>query len=361
MDVDDKRGIAMKEKIHVVSVYSIIHFIVDFSCSILIAGLIAPAAAGTYNLFIGILLYNMFAFAFQLPFGLIADKLNKNALVSSAGCGFIILAYMVSGFNVLSCVIAGIGNALFHVGGGIDVLNISNKRAGLLGIYVAPGALGLFLGGNMVKYGFNQFYAVVIILAVSILVLLHLYKAVKTKYGINNELPLIEINRSSFLIAACILFTVCMRGYVGLILNFSWKADFYTALAFVLGVVSGKIAGGIISDKFGLIRTSLASLITSAILFVFSFDNSFFGIAAVLLFNMTMPVTLIVLSNMFNNNKGFAFGLTTFALFIGALPVLFGFRDVLFNPSGIFIIIVLSALALYIGIKEYNKLSESNR
>ena len=62
MDVDDKRGIAMKEKIHVVSVYSIIHFIVDFSCSILIAGLIAPAAAGTYNLFIGILLYNMFAY-----------------------------------------------------------------------------------------------------------------------------------------------------------------------------------------------------------------------------------------------------------------------------------------------------------
>lgn len=134
----------MKKIIHIISTYSLIHFIVDFACSLLLAGIITPIISSPYGLFIGVLLYNLFAFAFQLPFGVIADKLNKNALVASVGCAFIILAYIVFKFNILACILAGIGNALFHVGGGIDVLNISNKKASLLGIYVAPRGIRSF-------------------------------------------------------------------------------------------------------------------------------------------------------------------------------------------------------------------------
>ena len=96
----------------------------------------------------------------------------------------------------------------------------------------------------------------------------------------------------------------------------------------------------------------------SATLYTIAFYNSICGILAVLLFNMTMPITLTSLANIFNNNKGLAFGLLTFALFFGAVPVLFGYTNVLFNPIGLFIITILSAIILFIGLRCYDDLME---
>ena len=73
---------------------------------------------------------------------------------------------------------------------------------------------------------------------------------------------------------------------------------------------------------------------------------------------MTMPITLTALSNMFNNNKGMAFGLTTLALFIGAVPVLFGYTNFLFNNIALFITTMISSLILYVGLKKYETLEK---
>ena len=73
---------------------------------------------------------------------------------------------------------------------------------------------------------------------------------------------------------------------------------------------------------------------------------------------MTMPITLTSLANIFNNNKGLAFGLLTFALFSGVMPVFLGYTEVLFNPIGLFTITIISAIILFIGLKGYNKLME---
>ena len=68
---------------------------------------------------------------------------------------------------------------------------------------------------------------------------------------------------------------------------------------------------------------------------------------------MTMPITLTALSNILNNGKGFAFGLLTFALFVGAMPAFFGDTSVVFNKIGLCIITLASMVILYIGIKLY--------
>ena len=76
---------------------------------------------------------------------------------------------------------------------------------------------------------------------------------------------------------------------------------------------------------------------------------------------MTMPITLICLSNLLNNNKGMAFGLLTFALFIGYIPVFFGYSKILFNPLGLLIITLISAVVLIYGIINYNKIMENKK
>lgn len=349
------------KKFSIVGIYSMIHCIVDMACAILIAGILTPALTGTNSLVIAIFLYNLFAFAFQLPFGILADKINKNALISAIGCVFVIIAYCVNSFGILACIIAGIGNALFHVGGGIDVLNISDKKATLPGIYVATGALGLYIGSKSIYLGIDKFYIIAIILAISAVSLFWLYKQVKEKYKTNNEVPEFkDIPSKEQIIMYCLLITICIRGYLGLILNFEWKSNFIIGLIVVSAVVLGKILGGVIGDKFGWKITSTLSLIFSAILFIFAFDNMICGIVAILLFNMTMPITLTALSNMFYKNKGMAFGMTTIALFIGAVPVLLGYKGFLFDKASLFIITIISAVVLYFGLNKYETLEKKN-
>jgi FSR family fosmidomycin resistance protein-like MFS transporter len=81
-----------------------------------------------------------------MPLGIIADKLNRNYLFAISGCVLIGFAYGLVHIPIAAVVIIGIGNAMFHIGGGIDVLNISEKKLGALGVFVSPGAFGVYYG-----------------------------------------------------------------------------------------------------------------------------------------------------------------------------------------------------------------------
>ena len=344
----------------IVLIYSTIHFIVDLACAILVTNFISQKIGGNISFFIGIIVYNFFAFAMQLPVGIIADKVNKNAICSAIGCLLVAIAFGLSNFGIVACTIAGIGNAMFHVGGGIDVLNISDKKATLSGIFVSTGAMGIFLGGKSSSIGFNKYYIIVVTLLLSAILLLWLYNQIKEK--VRNEKVIIpKINSNEMIAIICLIITVCIRGYVGLILSFEWKSNFILAVISICAVVFGKMLGGIIGDRIGFTKISLISLIVSAICFIFAFNNSILGILAILFFNMTMPITLTALSNILFNNKGMAFGLLTLALFIGAMPVFFGYTKVIFSPEGLFITTILSMIILYIGIKKYSKFMEKQQ
>lgn len=339
----------------IMSVYSIIHFVVDFSCAILMANIITPQLKESLLLTLAIVCYNFFAFAIQLPIGILADKFNKNAICSAFGCILVIIAFCISKYSILSCIMAGIGNAMFHVGGGIDVLNISENKATLPGIFVSTGALGIFLGSKLMN--FNIYPITILILLLSTILLIWLYNQIKDRVG-NAKTIIPNITKTEIFIIICLIITVCIRSYVGLILSFSWKSNPILALLFVLGVVLGKILGGILGDIFGFIQVSISSLVLSSIFFVGAFNSSVCGILAIFLFNMTMPITLTSLANIFDNNKGMAFGMLTFALFLGALPVFFGYTNTLFTPLGLFIITNISAIILLLGLDKYNKLME---
>ena len=341
----------------IVGLYSVIHFIVDLSCVVLVTNLITQKMGKNANLFIAILIYNFFAFAMQLPIGIIADKLNKNAICSGFGCVLVAIAFEFADFGIISCVIAGIGNAMFHIGGGIDVLNISDKKATLSGIFVSTGAIGIFLGSKSTQIGFNKFYIMIFVLLISAILLFGLYNQIKDKVN-NKEVIIPELNINAIISIICLIITVCIRSYVGLILAFEWKRSFLLASFSILAVVLGKMLGGIIGDKIGYKNISIISLTISATGFIFAFNNPNLGILAMLFFNMTMPITLTALSNILDNNKGMAFGLLTLALFIGSIPKFFGIGSSIFTPIGLCVINIISLIVLYIGIRKYNIVME---
>jgi FSR family fosmidomycin resistance protein-like MFS transporter len=271
-----------------------------------------------------VLIYNFCAFAMQMPLGILADKWNRNSLLSIIGCAFVGAAYGLRYAPVVAVIVAGIGNSMFHLGGGIDVLNISEDKSGALGVFVSPGAWGIYFGTISGRgSGLSDVPILAALFSAAVLIFV-VYKAQGGTYPKNAAFSLGGVASSRiFQAAVCLFIIVCLRSFVGLTLNFPWKRTGYWGLALICSVVLGKTAGGFAADRFGVVRTAFFSLGTAAALFLFP-QIPPAGVIAVLLFNMTMPITLWVMAKIFPGAKGFSFGLLTFALFLGFLPVYFG-------------------------------------
>jgi len=328
-----------------VSVYSISHFLVDFACAFFMFRYVA----GTQTAYLCVLLYNFCAFAIQMPLGIIADRWNRNFLFAMIGCALVAIAYGFPAFPVVAVIVIGLGNALFHLGGGIDVLNISRQKLGALGVFVSPGAFGVFvgtvLGSGTTAVGTSGFpsWLFPLFMMISAGSILAMQISRKGTHPQNAAFSLEGVGSGRILIAvACLFLVVCLRSYVGLVLNFPWKGLGNWGIALVCAVVFGKTIGGVASDRFGVAKTSLASLGVAALLFLLPHDPAA-GLAAVLLFNMTMPITLWAMARLFPGAKGFAFGLLTFGLFLGFLPVYFG---IAISPDMFWLFPLITALSL---------------
>ena len=349
-------GVNMRFKL---AFYSLLHFLVDLAAVYLVVSVLKPQVETMAGYIYLIVFYNMFAFALQLPIGIIADSLHKNSLVAACGCALLAAAYILTPFTVVSCVLAGLGNAAFHIGGGADILHIGGGKAAYPGIFVSTGALGVWLAVKT-PAGLPAVFLVLMLFLVLALLLYYFRVARHEKH-----MPAVTGYKkpASRLLAAalCLLVTVCLRSYIGTVLSFDWKSSLVLSVLFIAGVFAGKLFGGILGDKIGWMKLSVPSLALSAVLFVFAFDSPAAGIIAVFLFNMTMPITLTALANLLPGKAGFTFGLTTFALFIGFLPTVFTGKTVLFMPAYLLAGTLLSAAAIAAGLALYGTILKKGR
>jgi len=335
-----------------ISVYSVAHFFVDFACAFLMFRFISASQSWYTSL----LIYNFCAFAMQMPIGIIADKVNRNYLFAATGCIMIMTAFVFTGFPMLATVIVGLGNALFHIGGGIDVLNISSNqrietnaapRSVALGIFVSPGAFGVYFGTLLGRGDTDLFIPVIITLLIAATSIIMIRKKWSGSYIENEPFNPIPIKSNSkfpvmLLAIMCIFLVVCLRSYTGLSIDFPWKGIGYWGVALVCASAFGKAAGGFLADRYGFRQTSLITLSIAALLF-FMPQLPLAGFGAIFLFNMTMPITLCLMAGIFPRAKGFSFGLLTFALFLGFLPVYLGITA---PPVWVFSLVAIGTLGL---------------
>ena len=336
------------------SVYGASHFLVDAICAGTIFSLLAKST-NLPELALFIVIYNILAFGLQLPLGILSDKIMKPKQFTILGILLTAVAGVLALFFPLEgIVLAGIGNALFHIGGGSISLNLTPKKASAPGIFVAPGALGLLVGTILGKVGlFNPIIfggiAVVLIIATLPLKTPNYLQSTKEKQKFNY----LE------LIVMLLLLTVVSRSIIGFAIVFPWKTNLLLLLALTIGVVLGKAFGGILGDKFGWTKIGVGGLIVSIPLIFLGPQYFVLGIIGMFLFNFTMPITLTALSNLFPGKPGFAFGLTCMALLIGALPFFSEIKGIFSDKILIASMIAISAIILCIGLK-LSKPNEKN-
>ncbi|MDR1693054.1 MAG: hypothetical protein LBR72_06810 [Oscillospiraceae bacterium] len=294
-----------------VAVYSAAHFTVDFTCAFVMLRVISGGSAHA----LCFLLYNFCAFAMQAPLGVLADRLNRNRLFATCGLLLTALAGALAfapGLAIAASALLGIGNGAFHVGGGIDVMNF--QKLGALGVFVSPGAFGIYLGALL---GQGNAFPVLSALLLPFLAAIAVF--VFCRDGVRNTpFSLSGLSLSRMTLAAGLFLAVCLRSYLG------FAADFPRAgawgIVLVCAVAAGKASGGFIAEKLGLPQTGIAAALAAAALLLLPYHAA--GIGAAFLINLTMPLTLGGMARLFPNAKGFAFGALTLALFIGTLPVL---------------------------------------
>ena len=340
--------------------YALCHFVVDFACvsSMLcaVSRVLGESGQGSMEVVaLSILLYDIVAFTLQLPIGIALDQLDKNsyaALLSYAlVCAGVILSLVPIALLEWSAILLlAIGNALFHSAGGLSVLNISQKHAGPSGIFIATGAIGVFLGTQSAQMGRLQIaFSLLVLLFLCALITLVVQKVNKKYWNVHNvSFDISGLSFNTLLAIALLSLVVALRSYVGMVMAFPWKSETLLRVLSILGVFAGKALGGVIADRIGFRTTAIFSLIVAATLFVPSWEIPVMGLLAVFFFNFTMSITLASLANILPNAKGTAFGLASFSLAVGALPALAGFR--IEHPVMLSGISLVSALALGVGL-----------
>lgn len=321
------------------SVYTSAHLAVDFGCAYFAFSVGVSAA----DRLLFILLYNFFAFAMQMPLGLIADRLNRNKWVAALGMVLVAAAPLATFKPLVLCVVLGIGNALFHVGGGLDILNRSSEKSSALGVFVSSGALGLYLGTQL-SSRLTPWLVSLVLLGLAVAVIL-LCGASRSD---NVELKREKLPRFALVAVGLLLIVVILRSYLPMGADFEWKTGAWSLIS-VLAVVLGKAAGGFAADRFGARTTALVSLGAAAVLFLFS-KNVVCGVLALFFFNMTMPITLWAVARILKTAKGFAFGLLTFGLFLGILPMVLGLHMPFGSPLGLCVLTLISLVLLWLGL-----------
>lgn len=292
----------------ITALYSAAHFAVDLCCAVTVFSAARTLDEGA----ILFLIYNFCAFALQLPLGAVIDIKGSSPLFAAAGCALVGFGMYLGG--TAAAVAVGLGNAAFHVGAGVDILKRSEGCASLLGIFVSPGAIGVFLGSLLTPAAWVRFALMPLCMSVFALLIFQLCGKGEKPDPTPFSLP-----EKGGIVALGLLTVVFIRSLGGMAMNFMWKSGAW-AYAFTLCVVLGKTLGGIAGDKLGMKATAIFSLLGAAVLFIFTDDSPLFGIFAALLFNITMPLTLHRAAQLFGEYKGTAFGLLTLGLFIGFLP-----------------------------------------
>jgi MFS transporter, FSR family, fosmidomycin resistance protein len=342
------------------ALYGVIHALVDAACVVAVVRASHQESAGTLGAFWTVLSYDLLAFALQFPLGLLADRLRLAR--ASMILGVFLSALVVAPVSMAAwptMLMAGVGNALFHLGAGGLVLS-SSAKAGPAGVFVGPGALGLGLGLWMGRTGWGSTFPIHVALVFALAVLLVLDRPAKRESAMQDSRgkhpPLMAA-----VILSLLLVSVLVRAFVGFGACFQCPSGWVVALGIPLAACTGKVLGGMVADRLGWLAASLGGLVLSLPLIALSGGSLWLALPGVLLFQSTMAVTLMAVARLMPAWPCTAFGLPSLFLVLGSLPTFYPLGQRLYGGATFALLLALSAAALGLALLYLNRIRMNHR
>ena len=191
----------------------------------------------------------------------------------------------------IAIIIAGIASAGIHVTGGAVCLQVNEGRSGPLGVFTAPGVVGLALGGFLGKMS-TIYLLIPLFFIVLLAMMIFLYKipAYQAQDKKRSELDAHDWNMMS------ILLVMCFRSFIYDLVNNTGLKFENGALILGISAFGGKLIGGYLADIIGWKKYVYFSLPLAFLLLQFGSENLYclaFGIACL---QSSVPLTLMMMA-----------------------------------------------------------------
>lgn len=328
--------------------YGFSHLVVDGICAavVLKAATTADTASTAWGL---IFTYNILAFGSQAFLGIGIDRRRVPQLAAVLGCLITGMSSLIGTVPAAAICMAGIGNALFHAGGGAISLNVWPGRSAAPGLFVAPGAVGLALGTWTGK-GMPELVGwPLLMLSAAACIAMFVQRSPVIAY--ERRVPDAVKARTGELVIALLCFSVAIRSLFGLTLTMPWNADLTFLLILTAAAFAGKAMGGILADRLGWFRMTTAAMLLATPLLSFGGRSAGCAVIGMFFFQAAMPVTVTAIAGMFPGSPAFSFGLASLALIIGAIPIFTGFESLPQNTWIAFVLLLASTAAVAGGLR----------
>lgn len=270
-------------------------------------------------------LYSVLGFGGQPIAGQIVDRYRCPRLAVVVGLGCQILAlHGVAGQPEIAIALAGVGSALFHVGGGALILDITPCQTTASGLFTAPGVVGLAVGGVL---GTTKVPATVpllcflgiVVVAIALLNVASLPHPEPTPAVTPSPDPDVRDWMLLALTSAIALISTVWT-------TFQWvfqdRFDLLIAVAVMSAIV--KVIGGWLADRWGWYRWYVFSLLLAAV-FLAAGRSPIVLLIGLAFLQSTIPLTLVHTARFFPRQPatatGFALGL---AILLGGFPIMVG-------------------------------------
>lgn len=320
-----------------VGIATLMHFLVDGLCLcctyLLTSPFNLPYLAAIF------ITYNLLAFLSQPLTGWMADRIRHKHWMLLGAVMLLAVAVLVTplvmssgGESTMFAVAAllGIGNSLFHVWGGKQVVLQVGNDIRALGVFVSTGAFGLAVA--IVFCSWTLLYIFLIALIVLATAYVMTDKSESQEHIQRKEPSTLTAQPSpnpahrSTLTAQRIIFVIAIaafvmfRSYLGK--EFSLGAANTDAMILLVGFVTmlGKMAGGWISRWMGVVKALTMILIVVLVCMLTQrFSPVLPALAGLFMINCTMPITLYLANSVLPEREGLAFGILAAALMPGYL------------------------------------------
>ncbi len=292
-------------------------------------------------------LYDALAFLPQALIGYLADRFPKLRLGAlGAGLltlGFLPLALRTAG-TLPALAVLSLGNACVHVSLAERTLNASRGTLTPSSVYVGAGAFGVVCG-RILGASSCPFWLILLLSLGMLPAFLFFEKARPTGPDAASwDGRFRSPGRSDGAVILLAVSVVAVRSYMGNLIPTEWNRSTLTTVLLYVAMGLGKMLGGAAADRFGCRTTALISIAAALPFLLLGKRIMLISLIGILLFSMTMPLTLGALVSVLPDYPAVAFGLTTVGLFLGTLPgFFFRVESPLFGSA---MIVVLSLLCL---------------
>lgn len=334
--------------------YFLIHFVTEVVCFYTLARYVGSSP----EIWMIFLSYDMLAFVPQGVIGYFSDRHPK---VPLGAIGLVLLGAAVlimenAESPYASLVVLCLGNCLVHVSGAETTLRTAGGKLSGSAIFVSGGSFGVVTGKLLGASGISSWPMLIMLAAVFPLALYAQKYVNRSTVPYRKQCADFSYAREELAVWAVILAAVvivAVRGFMGYGIPTSWNKTTVQNVLLFSFMGTGKALGGILADRFGFKKTALVSAALAAPFLMFGDELMSVSLFGVMLFSMTMAITLGVLVSVLPETPGLAFGWTTIGLFLGTAPVFF-FKFVTIRANCIMIaVLTIACLALmWIIIKE---------